>query len=59
VDDSPVQIHTPRLDIKIELARKRAEAERKAARHVPMTGEVTFEKTDHQPPPPIRPRGST
>lgn len=58
MDDSPVQISTPRLDLKIELARKRAEAERKAARHVPMTGEATFEKTDHQPPT-IRPGGST
>ena len=58
MDDSPVQIRTPRLDIKIELARKRAEAERKAARHVPMTGEVTFEKNDHQPPT-IQRKGST
>ena len=49
MDDSTIQIRTPRLDIKIELARKRAEAERKAARAVPMTGEVTFEKNDHQP----------
>ncbi len=58
MDTLPFKISMPRLDLKIELARRRAEAERKAARHVPMTGESSFEKNDHQPPT-IQRKGST
>ena len=43
-------IHTPRLDLKIELARRRAEAERRAAAPFTPTPEH-FEKGDHKPPP--------
>lgn len=47
-DDSR-PIHTHRLDLKIELARRRAEAERRAAAPFVPTPEH-FEKGDHTPP---------
>ena len=43
----PRGISTPRLDLKIELARRRAEAERRAASPFVPTPEV-FEKGDHK-----------
>lgn len=53
--DRPQQIRTPRLDLKIELARRRAEAERRAAAPFVPTPEH-FEKGDHTPPGATKPK---
>lgn len=53
--NEPRPINTPRLDLKIELARRRAEAERRSQAPF-VANPQRFEKDDHKPDGTVTPR---